>query len=151
MASKLAALLASARGGVVAGCYREPAGRPARPSGPEEAGHHPRPPAEVIFSAPTPDDIDVLVDSLVRVQFSRDMDGDTFNEQVAVSYLGADDDAPPLEFELSYRPRNRVLNISFVEPLEAYRSVEVTFSDKIMTRDGATLVPYTLSFSTGGS
>ena len=111
----------------------------------------PRPPAEVIFSAPTPDDIDVPVDSLVRVQFSRDMDGDTFNEQVAVSYLGADDDAPPLEFELSYRPRNRVLNISFVEPLEAYRSVEVTFSDKIMTRDGATLVPYTLSFSTGGS
>ena len=62
-----------------------------------------------------------------------------------------DDDAPPLEFELSYRPRNRVLNISFVEPFEAYRSVEVTFSDKIMTRDGATLVPYTLSFSTGGS
>ncbi len=63
----------------------------------------------------------------------------------------ADDDAPPLEFELSYRPRNRVLNISFVEPFEAYRSVEVTFSDKIMTRDGATLVPHTLSFSTGGS
>ena len=111
----------------------------------------PGPPAEVIFSAPTPDDIDVPVDTLVRVQFSRDMDGDTFEEQVAVSYLGAADDAPPLEFELNYRPRNRVLNISFTEPLEAYRSVEVTFTDSIMTRDGATLVPYTLRFATGGS
>ncbi len=111
----------------------------------------PGPPPEVIFSAPTPDDIDVPVDSLVRVQFSRDMDGDTFEDQVQVGYLGAADDAPPLEFELVYRPRNRVLNISLAEPFEAYRTVEVSFSDAILARDGAALVPYTLRFSTGGS
>ena len=35
-------------------------------------------PAEVIFSAPTQDDTGVAVDALVRFQFSRDMNPDSF-------------------------------------------------------------------------
>ena len=113
------------------------------------------PPAEVIFSAPTPDETDVPVDDLVRMQFSRDMDPESFEGHVEVEYFGAasagSDGETPLEFEVTYRRRNRVLNISFAEPLDEYRTLEVRLTDAILASDGAPLVPYTLRFSTGGS
>jgi len=113
----------------------------------------PGPVPEVIFSTPTADDIDVPVDSLVRFQFSRDMDPESFDGHVEVEYFGAapDSDDTDLEFEVEYRPRNRVINISFAEPLLPYRTIEVKLADDILATDGATLVPYTLILTTGGS
>lgn len=109
------------------------------------------PSPEVIFSAPTQDDTDVPTDASVRVQFSRDMDEESFEGNVEVAYQGAPDDADALEFTVAYRPRNRVLTVSFVEPLRQYATLTVSLGAAILATDDAALVPHTLRFSTGGS
>ena len=111
----------------------------------------PGPSPEVIFSTPTPDDTAVGTDVLVRLQFSRDMDDESFEGNVEVDYLGAQADDEPLEFAVEYRGRNRVLSVTLDEPLRQYATLTVTLGDGILAADGATLVPYALSFSTGGS
>ena len=123
--------------------------RPAPAATREEA---PRPerrlPAEVIFSAPTQDDTAVAVDALIRFQFSRDMNPDSFAGNVGAAYVGTDG---ALDLTAEYRSRNRVLNVQFAEPLLPYRPVTVTLGDGIEAVDGAALIPYTLRFATGGS
>ena len=117
------------------------------------------PSPEVIFSAPTQDDIGVATDVLVRLQFSRDMVAESFEGNVAVEYFGAagrtpasaDGDGGGLEFDVEYRPLNRVVNVRFTEPLLPYRTLEVSLGDGIVATDGATLAPYTLRFTLGGS
>ena len=123
----------------------EPAADRRPPPRPEQ-----RLPAEVIFSAPTQDDTGVALDAPVRLQFSRDMHADSFAGNVGAAYVGADD-AGTLELTTEYRPRNRVLNVRFAEPLLPYRPVTVTLGDGIEAIDGAPLIPYTLRFATGGS
>ena len=113
------------------------------------------PPPEVIFSAPLPDDVDVPQDTMVRVQFSRDMDPESFNGQVRVAYAGpagtrVDPDAADILFELAYRGRNRVLEIRFDDQLERFRSVTVELLDGVQANDGTPLPPWTLSFFIGG-
>ena len=115
------------------------------------------PAPEVIFSAPTGDDTLVATDALVRFQFSRDMDPESFEGHVEAEYAGAaQTPADPangggLEWDVAYQPRNRVLNVSFAEPLLPYRTLEVRLGDGILATDGAVLVPYSLRFTTGGS
>ena len=123
-----------------------------RPAPVADRREAPRPeqrlPSEVIFSAPTQDDTGVAVDALVRFQFSRDMNPDSFAGNVRAAYVGADG---ALELTTEYRPRNRVLNVQFIEPLLPYRPLAVTLGDGIEALDGAALIPYTLRFATGGS
>ena len=94
---------------------------------------------------------------LVRFQFSRDMVAESFEGNVAVEYFGtaartaAGADGAELEFDVEYRPRNRVINVRFTEPLLPYRTLEVSLGDGIVATDGATLAPYTLRFTVGGS
>jgi len=111
------------------------------------------PPAEVIFSAPTQDDTAVPLNALVRFQFSRDMDPESFEGNVTAAYIGADPASAEgnLELSVDYRARNRVLNVQLTEPLLPYRPVAVTLGDGINTTDGASLIAYTLRFATGGS
>ena len=113
------------------------------------------PPPEVIFSAPLPDDVDVSQDTTVRVQFSRDMDPDSFDGQIRVAYTRpggteVDTDAEDILFELAYRGRNRVLEIRFEQELERFRSIAVELSDGVTANDGTPLPPWTLSFFIGG-
>ena len=115
----------------------------------------PLPAPEVIFSAPLPDDVDVLQDTTVRVQFSRDMDPDSFDGQVRVAYTRpgsteVDADATDILFELAYRGRNRVLEIRFDRELERFRSVTVELLEGVTANDGTPLPPWTLSFFVGG-
>ena len=115
------------------------------------------PAPEVIFSAPTQNDIGVATDVLVRFQFSRDMVAESFEGNVAVEYFGAAGrtaagaDGAGLEFDVEYRPRNRVINVRFTEPLLPYRTLEVSLGDGVLATDGAALAPYTLRFTVGGS
>ena len=115
------------------------------------------PSPEVIFSAPTQDDTGVATDVLVRFQFSRDMDADSFDGSVEAEYFGTAQtaasraDGAGLELDVEYRPRNRVINIRFAEPLLPYRTLEVRLRNGILATDGATLVSHTLRFTTGGS
>ncbi len=113
------------------------------------------PPPEVIFSAPLADDVDVLQDTTVRVQFSRDMDPDSFEGRIRVAYTrpggaAVDADASEILFELAYRGRNRVLEIRFDRELERFRSVTVWLLDGVTANDGTPLPPWTLSFFVGG-
>ena len=123
-----------------------------RPAPVADRREAPRPeqrlPSEVIFSAPTQDDTGVAVDAIVRFQFSRDMNPDSFAGNVRAAYVGTDG---ALDLTAEYRPRNRVLNVQLAEPLLPYRPVAVTLGDGIEAVDGAALVPYTLRFATGGS
>ncbi len=112
------------------------------------------PPPEVIFSAPLADDIDVPEDSTVRIQFSRDMDDASFDEHVHVRYVGPtsqelNTDAA-ITFELSYRRRNRVLEIRFDQELERYQNIHVELTNGITASDGSPLSPWMLSFFVGG-
>ena len=113
------------------------------------------PPPEVIFSAPLADDVDVRQDTAVRIQFSRDMDPDSFDGRIRVAYTrpgGArgDTDAADILFEIAYRGRNRVLEIRFDRELERFRSVTVELLDGVTANDGTPLPPWSLSFFVGG-
>ena len=119
-----------------------------------EAAPRPALPPEVIFSAPTQDDVDIVPDTLVRIQFSRDIDPESFEDQVRIGYHGEESfergQPPPIEFDVAYLKRNRVLEIRFTEPLERFRTVEVELLDGITATDGAVLPPWTLTFALGG-
>ena len=109
------------------------------------------PPPSVIFSAPVPGDLDVPPEASVRLQFSTDMDADTFRGRVRVSYLGgppAGEDATT-DFTYEYRDDNRVLEIRFTQPPAAYRTMEVELLEGIAAFDGARLEPWRLRFTLG--
>ena len=125
---------------------------PATPRTQPRAAARRGPPPEVIFSAPLPDDTDVPRDTTVRIQFSSDMDPDSFEGRVAVSYAGpgGDPGSGSIAFETAYRPRNRVLEIRFDEELDLFRTLDVRLLDGIAATDGQPLPPWALSFFIGG-
>jgi len=130
--------------------------RPAETPSPAtvEVSRGPRP--EVVFSTPVQDEPGIARDTVVRVQFSRDINPDTIEGRVRISYLDearvdpGSPDASPVKFSLEYRGRNRVLEIRFAEDLAPLRAVEVELNDGILATDGAPLVPWTLRFHLGG-
>lgn len=113
-------------------------------------------PPEVLFSVPTEGDIDIPPDTNVRIQFSRDLDPESVEGRVRVSYLGAESvergepQAPGIATALRYDPGTRILEITFERPLERFRTVTVQLLDGIAGTDGAPLEPWTLTFSVGG-
>jgi hypothetical protein len=107
-------------------------------------------PLEVVFSSPTPDEIDVPAGTLVRIQFSRGVDPASIARQIRVSYAGAAPDSPPLQFEQTYDAANRAIQIKFAQPLEPFRTVRVELLDGLKAFDGAPFKPWTLTFSVGG-
>ena len=114
------------------------------------------PPPEVIFSAPLLGDVDVARDTTVRVQFSRDIDPDSLDGRVQISYTDSksaqpgEPDPPTLAFEVEYRVLNRVLEIRFVDELDRFRALNVELLEGITATDGTPLNSWTLAFSTGG-
>jgi hypothetical protein len=115
------------------------------------------PPPEVIFSAPTEDETDVMQNSSVRIQFSRDIDPATIKGHVRVHYLDTptvqrgEPKTPAAEFTTEYHGLNRVLEIKFANPLERFRTVKVELLDGILGTDEQPLKPWTLTFAVGGS
>jgi hypothetical protein len=109
----------------------------------------PAPPPEVIFSVPSDQDTDVPPASPVRIQFSRDLDPETLQGRVRVSYVGQED-APPIPVKTRFDPTNRVLYLTFEAPFERYRTVRVELREGILGTDGQKLEPFTLTFTTGG-
>ena len=115
------------------------------------------PPPEVVFSAPTQDETDVLLNSLVRIQFSRDLDAATLKGRIAVRYLESETTergeptTPSAAFTTEYRAANRVLEVRFTKPLERFRTLKVELREGILGTDQQPLNPWTLTFMTGGS
>ena len=114
----------------------------------------PREPAPtVIFSAPVPEDTDVDRAASIRIQFSRDMLGASFRNNVQVSYgTPAQPGAAVLSqpaFTISYNEGIRALEIRFTRPLERFQTVTVRLMEGITAIDRQPLAPWTLTFSTG--
>jgi hypothetical protein len=113
-------------------------------------------PPEVVFSTPTQDETDVPLTTRVRVQFSRDIDPPTFRGRVQVTYSGSqatergEPQAPAITAQLRYDPGTRVLDISFAQPLQRFRTVYVDLLEGITGTDGAPLKPWRLTFTLGG-
>ena len=111
----------------------------------------PDPPPIVIFSAPIADDTDVPSAGPVRIQFSRDMNGASFQNRIRVRYSGQKPPAvEPPAFTLTYNDGNRSLDIRFKAPLERFQLLTVELQEGITAIDGQPLRPWTLSFTTGG-
>jgi hypothetical protein len=114
------------------------------------------PPPEVVFSAPTDGETDVALSTSVRVQFSRDINPATFKNHIVVQYAdaatpgGAQAAVPVTEFTTQYLPGTRVLEIKFVRPLDRFRTVRIQLGETIVGSDQQPLVPWTLTFQTGG-
>jgi len=115
------------------------------------------PPPEVVFSAPTEDETDVMTSTHVRIQFSRDLDPATFKGRIRASYVRAqslergEPDTPPIELTTQYNAPSRVLEIRFTKPLERFRTVKLELLEGIVGTDAQPLKPWTLTFSLGGS
>lgn len=115
------------------------------------------PPPEVIFSAPTQDETDVVQTTTVRIQFSRDLDQSTLKGRIKPHYLESQSAergepvTPDAPFTFQYSPGNRVLELKFTKPLERFRTLKVDLLEGIMGTDGQPLKPWTLTFMLGGS
>jgi hypothetical protein len=114
------------------------------------------PPPEVVFSAPTQDESDVLMGTTVRIQFSRDLDPATLKNHIRVGYVASQsvepaEPTPPADFTFQYAGFNRVLEIKFPKPLERFRTVKIELLEGILGVDGQPLKPWTLTFDTGGA
>jgi Big-like domain-containing protein len=115
------------------------------------------PPPEVIFSAPTEDETDVMLSTTVRIQFSRDLDQTTLKGRIRASYLESqtvergEPVTPATEFTFVYNAPARVLELRFTKPLERFRTLKVSLLEGILGTDGQPLKPWTLTFSLGGA
>ena len=114
----------------------------------------PEPPPSVVFTAPVPDEIDVDPDTIIRIQFSRDMDARSFKDRVRLSYAlkeGVVQGLPPAApiVNVSYNVGNRGLELKLAKPMERFQKVRVELLDGIKAIDGTPFKPWTLSFVTG--
>ena len=109
------------------------------------------PPPEVIFSAPVQNDDGVERSTVVRVQFSRDVDPKTIANVIRVAYVDAPADAPkPPGFTVRYNDPAHALEIRFAQPLERFQKVRVELLEGVVALDGQPVKPWTLTFTTGG-
>jgi len=140
------------KGGLVwlVGQAIRPAEAPSEPAETVVAPAAPGPPPEVIFSAPVQDDTDILPSATVRIQFSRDMKASSFSDHVRASYFGATAGTPTTPpFQVAYHDDARVLEITFKQPLERFRTVRIDLLDGIESFDGVAMKPWSLTFSVG--
>lgn len=105
----------------------------------------------VVFSAPVEADTDVERAAPVRIQFSRDMDPKSFQNQIRVSYVGGQAPSAPPAFTFRYDQGTRALEIKFNAPLEPFRQVKVELLNGIVSaRDNQPIAPWALTFTTAG-
>ena len=117
----------------------------------------PPPPVEVLFTAPTEGEADVRLTERIRIQLSRDLNPETLKDRVRLSYSAADSknrgeaQPPPIEFTTEYAPENRALEIRPTEPLERFRLVTLEILPGVKGTDEGDVLPFKLTFTTGGS
>ncbi|MEX2272968.1 MAG: Ig-like domain-containing protein [Vicinamibacterales bacterium] len=112
----------------------------------------PGPPPEIVFSAPLDGETDVPTSTVLRVQFSRDIDPASLEDQVAVAYGLRPDGSSPGRApgaETKYLPANRAVEIRFTEPLAPFTTVMVAFGNAIKATDGVAMKPARIAFVTG--
>lgn len=117
------------------------------------------PPPEVIFSDPAEGEIDVPLKSPIRLQFSREMNPDSFKGNVRWTFMAADavnagastPREPDRMAEFKYDGAKRSLEVRLpLDDSATYRNVVLELRDGIAATDGAKLKPWQLTFSFGG-
>ena len=107
----------------------------------------PKKPPVVVFALPLDGDAEVAQDSRFVVQFSKDMDEDTFAGHVLLRYSGPvlPGDRAFDGLKLTYDRGRRALTVDPGDVLYPRRQVELILLPGISDIDGLTLVPRTLS------
>jgi hypothetical protein len=114
-------------------------------------------PLEIEFSVPIEGETDVRLDTRIRVQFSRDVEGASLKDRIRLTYSQSDSaergeaQPPALEFAFDYDRGTRGLEIRPRQRLERFRNVTLELLEGIAGTDGSVLKPWTLNFTTGGS
>ena len=117
----------------------------------------PPPPVEVLFTAPAEGEADVRLTERIRMQLSRDLNPETLKGRVRITYSLADSkergeaQPPSIAFTTTYTKENRALEIRPTEPLERFRGVKLEILPGVKGTDGGDFLPFTLTFTTGGS
>ena len=116
------------------------------------------PPPEVIFNDPGEAEAEVPLKAPIRLQFSRDMNPDSFKGHVRWSFTASDAVSvgsalpreaprdPPFKYDRARRSLEIQLDLDQSAP---YRDVVVELLDGIAATDGAKLKPWTLTFTFG--
>jgi hypothetical protein len=108
------------------------------------------PPPEVIFSDPEPDETGVPLKTVVRLQFSRDMNPETFKGHVFWHYAGAAS-AVPMSTGVTYDGSKRSLEIRLTTDASSkFEEVFIQLDEGIAATDGAKLAPWKMSFMFAG-
>lgn len=120
---------------------------------PAEAAAPPVPlePVQVVFSSPTDGETDVVPTAAIRIQFSRGLNERSLASQLRVSYVGSAPGADSgLQFKATYDGANRALVLKMAQPFEAFRTVKIEILEGMKGFDGASVTPWSLTFSVGG-
>lgn len=111
-------------------------------------------PTDVVFSSPYEGEIDVPATAPVRIQFSRGLDTETIADQIRVNYgdstLPGAPPPTPVEFQHTYDAGTRAIEITFTQPIDRFRPVQVELMEGLRAFDGTPVSPWTLTFTTGG-
>jgi hypothetical protein len=117
------------------------------------------PPPEVIFTDPAEGEVDVPLKAPIRLQFSREMNPDTFKGNVRWTFTTVDavnvGSSTPREAdripEFKYDRAKRALEIRpALDDSASYRNVVLELRDGIAATDGAKLTPWQLTFAYAG-
>lgn len=107
-------------------------------------------PPSISFSIPANDEAAVATDSLVRIQFSRDMKSTTLDGRVKVSAAVNGTTVATPAMTLTYRPGTLSVELTFAGALPRFATVTIDFQKGITAPDGTPLAPTKLTFYTGG-
>lgn len=115
------------------------------------------PPVEILFTAPTEGEADVRLTERIRMQLSRDLNPETLKDRIRITYSSTDSrergeaQPPAVAFTTNYTKENRALEIRPSEPLERFRVVTLEILPGVKGTDGGDMLPFKLTFTTGGS
>lgn len=135
----------------------ELAPEPAQTTAEVEINLPPPPPVEVLFTAPAEGEADVRLAERIRIQLSRDLDPSTLKDRVRLTYSATDStdrgeaQPPSIAFTMNYTRENRALEIRPEEPFERFRLVTLEILPGVKGTDGGDMLPFKLTFTTGGS
>ena len=111
----------------------------------------PKEPGEIVFSSPTDGETNVSSSAPIRVQFSRGIDPPTLNGRFRFTYIGG---APPdgtMDVQATYDVGTHAVVLKLSKPLEPFRTVKLELLDGVKTFDGATIKPWSVTFSVGSN
>jgi hypothetical protein len=117
----------------------------------------PPPPVEILFTAPSEGEADVRLTERIRMQLSRDLNPETLTDRIRITYSSKDSSdrgepqAPSIPYTFNYTKENRALEIRPTEPFERFRLVTLEILPGVKGTDGGDMMPFKLTFTTGGS